>query len=256
MHESHIEILKELDRQFNELLPTINENIEKYRKGSFTIKVLDKNGVGVKVPFKLRQVSHDFDFGTNALMLGAMGDKEQLYRDSITNLFNLVTTTFCWNLTEPNPNEFRFEEGSKEIYRRPPPDRVLKFCEENNLRAKGQPLFCGRWNPDWVPQDFDKFKNLWINFIKNVAKRYDGKFNVFDVVNESYEVDTSWKNMEWIPTSYNEFVKWLLKTAGNVFSNTCIMERNEATKVNFGEYANRYYNDNKEKFQHLSLNIT
>jgi len=123
---------------------------------------------------------------------------------------------------------------------------VLKFAKENNMKAKGQPLFCGRWCPDWVPQDIDKLKELWIKYVKEVARRYDGEFCLFDVVNESYQTKGSWQNMVWLPEPVGDFVKWMLKNAGEIFSDQCVMERNETTHVNYGEYGEKYYQENKE----------
>ena len=66
-----------------ELLPEINANIEKYRKGNFKIKVLREDGTPVAATVRAEQKKHAFDFGTNVLMLGHMGEKEQEYRDSL-----------------------------------------------------------------------------------------------------------------------------------------------------------------------------
>jgi len=231
-------------RRYEALLPKINADIEKYRKGNFKIKVVDKDGNPVVATVRAEQKKHLFDFGTSALMLGNMGDKEREYRNAVSNLFNFITTTFCWSVMETEPGKFRFEEGSEEIYRRPPSDRVLRFAKENGMKAKGQPLFCGRWCPDWVPKDLDELKRLWINYVKEVAKRYDGEYSMFDVVNESYA--RTWKNMEWLPIPYSELLKWMLETAGEIFSSACVMERNEGSHVNFGEFAERYYEENKK----------
>ena len=233
-------------KTYESLLPEINANIEKYRKGNFKIKVLNKDGTPVSATIKAEQKKHAFDFGTSALMIGDMGEKEQEYRDAVSNLFNFITTTFCWGVMETEPGKFRFEENSEKIYRRPPSDLVLNFAKENNMKAKGQPLFCGRWVPDWVPNDFDVLKERWIDYVKEVAKRYDGKYYLFDVVNESYATFGSWRNMSWLPVPIEDFVKWMLKTAGEIFSDICIMERNETTHVNYGEYARKYYEENKK----------
>ena len=120
-------------RRYEALLPKINADIEKYRKGNFKIKVVDKDGNPVVATVRAEQKKHLFDFGTSALMLGNMGDKEREYRDAVSNLFNFITTTFCWSVMETEPGKFRFEEGSEEIYRRPPSDRVLNFAKENGI---------------------------------------------------------------------------------------------------------------------------
>ena len=240
------EAIKSFRRSYEALLPRIRADIEQYRKGNFKIKVVKKDGTPVSATVKAEQKTHLFDFGTSALMLGNMGDKEQAYRDAVSDLFNFVTTTFCWSVMETEPGKYRFEEGSEEIYRRPPSDRVLSFAKENGMKAKGQPLFCGRWCPDWVPEDLEELKRHWVHYVKEVAKRYDGEYNIFDVVNESYRTKGSWKNMSWLPIPIDEFVKWMLETAGEIFSDRCVMERNETTHVNYGEYADRYYQENKK----------
>ena len=240
------EAIKSFRRSYEALLPRIQADTEKYRKGNFKIKVVNQEGAPVSATVRVEQKKHLFDFGTSALMLGNMGDQEQAYRDAVSDLFNFVTTTFCWGVMETEPGKYRFEEGSEEIYRRPPSDRVLNFAKENGMKAKGQPLFCGRWCPDWVPEDLDELKRCWVNYVKEVAKRYDGEYSVFDVVNESYRTKGSWKNMSWLPIPIDEFVKWMLETAGEIFSDRCVMERNETTHVNYGEYADRYYQENKK----------
>lgn len=240
------EAIENYKKTYEALLPEIKEGIEKYRKGHFRIIVQNADGTPVVATVKAEQKKHLFDFGTSALMLGNMGDKEQEYRNSVSNLFNFITTTFCWRVMETVPGEYRFEEGGEEIYRRPPSDRVLNFAKENGMKAKGQPLFAGRWCPDWVPEDVDELKRLWLCYVKEVAKRYDGEYSLFDVVNESYLTTGSWKNMSWLPMPIDEFVKWLLESAGEIFSDRCVLERNEATHVNYGEYADIYYNENKK----------
>ena len=75
-------ILKDYKKSFEKLLPEINQNIEKYRKGKFTIKVTDKEGNPICAHVTAEQKKHAFDFGVSALMLGNMGDKEQEYRNS------------------------------------------------------------------------------------------------------------------------------------------------------------------------------
>lgn len=238
-------ILENYRKTYDSLLPEINANIEKYRKGNFKIKVQKSDGTPIKAMVKAQQTGHKFDFGTCVVMLGAMGEKEQAYRDAIINLFNFVTTTFCWNITETKPGKFRFDEGMEEIYRRPPAERVWQFAKENGLRAKGQPLFCDRWVPDWASKDADELREQWISYVKTVAERYDGKFYLFDVVNESFDAKRS-PDMAWLKEGEFNYVKWVLETAGKIFSDKVILERNEATNVHFGRFADRYYTELRE----------
>ncbi|MBR3943452.1 MAG: hypothetical protein IKJ55_08845, partial [Clostridia bacterium] len=102
--------LQNFGKSFDALKPEIDANIEKYRKGNFEIRLVDKEGSPVRAKICATQKKHAFDFGTSVLMLGNMGEKEHAYRDAITNLFNFVTTTFCWGVMETKPDAFRFEE--------------------------------------------------------------------------------------------------------------------------------------------------
>ncbi len=231
-------------KDYEQLLPKINQNIEKYRKGNFTLQLRKKDGSPCVGTVTVEQRSHAFDFGTNVLMLGAMGEKEQAYRDAITNLFNLVTTTFCWPSTELSEGVFRFEEGVEEIYRRPPAERVLRFAQENRLKAKGQPLLADSWFPDWASRDPDTLKKQYANYFKKVAERYDGKYTMFDVVNESLLCKRRTPDYPLLGDDAFDYMKWALETAGDIFSKDCILERNESTPVNYGEQAQIYYEQN------------
>ena len=60
------EAINNYRKTYDALLPEINANIEKYRKGNFKIKVLKQDGTPVSATIKAEQKSHKFDFGTSA----------------------------------------------------------------------------------------------------------------------------------------------------------------------------------------------
>ena len=129
-------LLKDYRAVYAKLEPEIKENTEKYRKGDFRIQVTDAAGEPLKnTEIRMKQKSHAFDFGCNGLMLGQLGEGNEVYEQEFVKLFELVTTTFCWSITETEPGKFRFAEGSEEVFRRPPADRVLKFAEKYGLKA-------------------------------------------------------------------------------------------------------------------------
>lgn len=239
------EMLKGFRRRWSQMMPTIQEGIEKNRKGDFCVLIQDKNGAPLDAKITVKQRKHKFDFGCNALLLGSLDSGENIYRNAITNIFNMVTTTFCWNITELSEGVFRFDEGIKEIFRRPPAERVLKFARENGLKIKGQPLLADSWYPEWAAKEPKKLRAQQKNYFLKVNERYGRSFYLFDVVNESYLCH--WRTPHYPLRGDDEFqyVKWALKTAGDIFPKECIMERNETTHVNYGEKAQRYYNENK-----------
>ena len=230
---------------YSDLEEQIEARIEAHRKGDFNIKVTDKDGNPVEATVCAIQKTHKFDFGVAPLMLGDMKQHEAEYQKAVTDLFNLITTTFCWGVMETSEGVYRFEEGSEYIYRRPPADRMLKFAKKNGLRIKGQPLLADSWHPEWASRDEEKLKEQITNYIQKVADRYDGKFYLFDVVNESFLCHKRTPDFPLYKGDSFEYVKWVLDTASKIFSKKCILERNESTGVNY-DVTERYYNENKQ----------
>lgn len=169
----------------------IEEGIRLHRQSDAVIRVADYAGKplpGVRV----RAVQHDssFHFGSNIFKLGDYADEKlnRDYADAFCALFNGATAPFYWRTLEPEPGRPRFAGHSVPIARRPPPDRVVRFCEERGLRIHGHTLV---WNyrkwavPDWVPVDPDEAAPLWEKRIREIAGRYGSSIKRWDVVNEA-----------------------------------------------------------------------
>ena len=64
-------LMNNYNSSFSAIESEIDANIETYRKSDAEVKVVDKNGNPVKnATVTVNQMSHAFDFGCNALMLG------------------------------------------------------------------------------------------------------------------------------------------------------------------------------------------
>lgn len=193
----------------------------------------------------ITQRDHDFIFGCNGLMLGQLGENNELYEQVFARLFNLVTTAICWNIAEPERGKFRFEEGSEEIFRRPPLDRVRNFAKKYHLKLKGQPLLADTWIPEWASKDPDELKKQIRNYFQVLADRYGKDLYLVDAVNEAFLC----KNRTPDFPLYDEnlsYVPWALNTAAEIFPDSCILERNEASLINYGEAAERYFQEIKK----------
>jgi len=212
-----------------------NENIEKYRKSDVIFQIVDTDGNPVpNAAVSVRQNTHEFDFGCNCLKIGQMGADEKTYETELTRLFNLVTTTTCLAEYEPTPGEWRFAEGSREIFRRPPIDRIVRFAKENGLRLKGQPLLAGSWFPKWAAEYSDeKVKEVYEDFFTRFAERYQGDFHIVDVVNEAF-CHTKFPLYE----ESCQYVDWAFEVASKVFPKSVITELNEAT---YQAMSDRYF---------------
>ena len=158
--------------------------IEKYRKGDFTLKIDAPEGTEVRV----RQKNHAFHFGTTLFMLGCFEEewKEDVYKQRLAHLFNQGVVPFYWSDLEPKEGHPRFERESEYIYRRPPVDVCLDFCEEYGIEPKGHCLVWNHFVPAWLCgySEEERRAILERRFFE-IASRYGDRIPSFDIVNES-----------------------------------------------------------------------
>jgi endo-1,4-beta-xylanase len=223
------------------LRPKLNGNIDRHRKCDAIVTIVDAKGKPVAdASLAIQQKTHEFFFGCNILMLGQLGDRNEAYEQEFVKLFNLATTPFCWRDLEPKPGQLRFAEGSQEIPRRPPPDRVLAFCKKHGIAAKGQPLVCAGWYPKWAPKEPEESKKAHQEWLSKVAERYGKEFQIFDVVNESL-IPHSRKFCLYTPDL--SYVDWAYRQASRLFpSSGPLLEINEGSDANGkGQARDEYY---------------
>ena len=181
---SHIAKYLEAGRPYFE--SRADREIEKNRKGDIIIHVVkDGKPVQASVSYELEKL--DFDIGCNIFMLGQYDDpaKEKTYLSQWLNVFNTAVIPFYWEGTEPEQGRLRYSANvPNDIYRRPPIDRVVQFCEENNVAMKGHPLFWHEFIPKWLPENWNDLLPLLEKRMQEISSRYADKVPVFDVVNE------------------------------------------------------------------------
>ena len=161
----------------------IQEGIEKNRKGNFVVKT---NAKKVKVTLK----NHKFRFGCNLFMLDEFPDdpnKNVIYRQKFKEVFNLATLPFYWDVTEPEEGKTRYEIGSPALYRRPPVDLCIKYCEENNIEPREHALCYDKFFPDWlVDKTVPEIKQYIVKRMQQISRRYADKIPTIEVTNEMF----------------------------------------------------------------------
>ncbi len=200
------------------------ENIEKFRKGKFTLTFSSCKRRKITV----KQTKHSFLFGCNAFMLDSFEtpEKEPIYKEKFAKLFNQAVVPFFWSALEPTEGKLRFHKDSEKLYRRPSPDCVLEFCKEYGIEPKGH---CLLWNialPDWLKKfSADEKKAIVERRFKEIAKEYADKIPSFDVINES--ASHYRQGVDLLFEKYDEFA---LELGGKYFpnNNKIINETNEA----------------------------
>ena len=236
------EVLKYFKSERDFLDTTVEENIEKYRKGDACVKITDENGNALaNTIVKIKQISHDFKFGANIFMLDELETKEKndAYKSAFKSVFNMATLPFYWASLEPEKGKLRYEIGSTPYYRRPPIDLCMEFCEENGIEPREHALAYEHHFPRWLSDlALEEIKDALENRYKEIAKRYAHKIPTIEVTNEML-----WNHGVTKFYDENDYVEWCFKLAEKYFPNNQLVI-NEFTEAFWGDNCrstDRYY---------------
>lgn len=196
----------------------INKDIEKYRMADAILKL---EGIPAGTDVKIEQMSHLFIFGGNIFLFGDLKspEKNKKYEDAFGSLFNAATIPFYWKTFEPEQGKPRYTADSPYEYRRPPSDPVVDFCESKGINMNGHAIIYGmrRWgHPEWMPEDRKKMEEYFENHISELAERYKGRIQRWDVVNEPTDQanrgimpdDYTYKSFLWAMKYFPDTVKF------------------------------------------------
>ena len=191
-----------------DVVSRIKDDTERYRKADAVIEIVDAKGAPVKgAEIEAAQQTHEFLFGCNLFVLGQLDTPEmnRKYERTFKQLFNCATIPFYWSDLEPEQGKPRYAEGSSYIWRRPPPDRLIKWCNENGILPKGHALLYSKsiFMPKWtISNDSKAFMVQARNHVEELAGRFGDKIEMWDVINE--EICRVAKPHEWhaVPEDY------------------------------------------------------
>lgn len=172
-----------------EVQSKIDQDIDRNRKAE---AVCHLNGIKKGAEVKIEQISHQFLFGGNIFLFGDLGspEKNKKYEDTYGNLFNAATVAFYWKTLEQQQGKPRYAAGSSYEYRRPATDPVVAFCESKGINMNGHAIIYGMrtWgHPEWMPDDRKAMEPIFEAHIRELAERYKGRIQRWDVVNESID---------------------------------------------------------------------
>ena len=183
------QILKPFVEQADYMNDRVQNGIEQNRKGWATFKVTDAEGQIVPgARITLAQKSHEFRVGANLFMLDEMESEEKNaeYKRLFADCFNLATVPFYWKDLEPDQGRPRFAADSEKVYRRPPIDLCLSFCEENGIEPKCHCLDYDLYTPAWaIREPVPAFRRLLYKRFSELAERYAARIPSWEVTNET-----------------------------------------------------------------------
>lgn len=218
-----------------EIEKRIQDGIEKNRKGDFSLKAK----AGEKVTVKLK--NHKFRFGCNMFMLDEIPDdksKNEIYKEKLTDFFNMATVPFYWDATEPEEGKTRYGKHSKKIYRRPPADLCVEFCKKNGLEPREHALCYNGFFPDWLKsKTLDEEKFYIERRMQEISSRYADKIPTIEVTNEML-----WPGGKTQFYSQPDYIDFCFKLAEKYFPNNtlCINEWSSVWESNETPWDNYY----------------
>lgn len=221
-------VLEQFELQKDFMQQPVAANIEKYRKGDAAVTLTDETGAPVaNADIRVNQTGHEFRFGANLFMLDEMEtpEKNEKYKQIFAGTFNMATLPFYWSATEPEEGKHRLEIGSERMYRRPPIDLCLAFCEEHGIEPREHGLAYEQWAPEWLyGADIPTTKAALENRFRELSKRYAHRIPTIEVTNEMY-----WKSGRTAFYDSPDYVAWCFKLAEKYFPNNELVV-NETTR--------------------------
>jgi GH35 family endo-1,4-beta-xylanase len=162
-----------------DILAQCPERIQKHRLGDGTVTVRAANGQPIQqARVRLEQTRHEFLFGSNIFGFGKHKDPaiQDQYNDRFAGLLNYATLPFYWPGYEP-------QRGQPEHART---EKAVEWCLAHRITCKGHPLVWDFADPRWLTKDmaFDEINRLSHARVTDCIKRFAGKIDRWDVVNE------------------------------------------------------------------------
>ena len=128
-----------------------------------------------------------------------------LYQATAAEEFNMVTAenSMKWGYINPEPGEFRFAAA----------DTLVNFANANDMVLHGHTLVWYTSLPQWVQTSpLDEREGIMNDFIDTMTARYN-TVDVWDVVNEAFEDDGSYRNSTWFQAMGKDYIEKAFRRA-------------------------------------------
>ena len=141
-----------------------------------------------------------------ALSVDQICGKEPAAMAVVEKHFNSITpeNMLKWEEVHPEPNRYNFDA----------PDRYVAFGEKHKMHIIGHNLVWHWQIPDWAFQDAagkplgrDALLARMKEHIFTVMGRYRGRIHGWDVVNEAFMADGSWRKSKWFEIIGEDYIE-------------------------------------------------
>jgi endo-1,4-beta-xylanase len=164
-----------------DILGQAEARIEKHRKGEIVLRITANEPLPPGTVVHVEQTRHAFLFGCNIFKLGTCGSPEAnaAYEKHFSELLNYATLPFYWWGYEKERGRPDYDKT----------DKMTSWCKEHNVATKGHPLAWNYFDPKWLPDDSKEVLRLQLARIEGCSRRFAGRIDIWDVVNEATHYD-------------------------------------------------------------------
>lgn len=150
--------------------------------------------------------ARDFYIGYAALLDYPSRPDGVLYEDIAVSEFNLWSTenSVKWGTVNPEPNTWRWKSFDNEV----------AVAHANSVVVHGHPLIWYTQLPQWVQElEIGQREGVMLDYIAHVVGRYGAHIALWDVVNEAFEDDGSFRNSVWFEAMGEGYIAKAFKQA-------------------------------------------
>jgi endo-1,4-beta-xylanase len=161
------------------------------------------------------QISLSDAYKNNFFIGAAISENQILEKDNrslsiVRNQYNTITpeNAMKWMFLQPSPNKFEFELA----------DKYVEFGLNNKMHIVGHTLVWHSQLADFMNEVTDKtiMSNYVNNHINTIVKRYEGKIDTWDVVNEALNEDGTLRESIFLKTLGENYIIDAFKLAEKV----------------------------------------
>lgn len=134
--------------------------------------------------------------------------KEPEFAKTFASQFNQLTpeNEMKWSYIHPERDKFDFSKG----------DELVAFAQQHDMEIKGHALVWHIQNPDWLTNrewSAAELEKVLEHHIKTVVGHYKGKVKYWDVVNESFNENGSYRETLWFDVLGERYLDLAFKYA-------------------------------------------
>ncbi|WP_128330492.1 endo-1,4-beta-xylanase [Apibacter sp. HY039] len=154
--------------------------------------------------FTLKEAPFPIGFTVNSTLL----NQDSKFRKILIEEASTLTPEYGMKMRTllPSKDKYYWKEA----------DDFVEFATNHNKRIHGHTLIWHTSTPDWV-NNFTGDRNAWIELMKNyihtVVGRYKGKITSWDVVNEAFLEDGSYRPTIWYQKIGPEYIEFAFRFA-------------------------------------------